>query len=191
MRDDGAIELFLEMMAVERGAADNTLAAYARDLALAGEGTSLVTASTADIRALLERLAGRGYAASSQARTLSALRQFYRFLYAEGLRADDPTGPVAAPRRGRPLPKVMGVDEVDRLLATAQEEAERAGCEGRDQRARAGPQAAVGPQARAGPGGMSRLPTDRRRCGCTRWSNCSTRRACASPSSSRWSATRG
>lgn len=124
MRDAHATELFLEMMAVERGAADNTLAAYARDLALAGEHMALVSASTDDIRALLARLGRGGYAATSQARTLSALRQFYRFLYAEGLREDDPTGPVAAPKRARGLPKVMGVEEVDRLLLLAEEEAD-------------------------------------------------------------------
>ena len=126
MRDANAIDLFLEMMAVERGAADNTLAAYRRDLDLARERMGLVGASTADVRGLLETMTRDGYAVSSQARTLSALRQFYRFLYAEGLRGDDPTGPVAAPRQGRALPKVMSVDEVDRLLLLAEEEADDA-----------------------------------------------------------------
>ena len=124
MRDGNLVELFLEMMAVERGASDNTLSAYARDLALAREHVRLVDATTADIRALLVRLAGEGRAASSQARLLSTLRQLYRFAYAEGLRTDDPTGPVEAPRSGRPLPKVLSVDEVDRLLLLAEEEAE-------------------------------------------------------------------
>ena len=123
MRDANAIDLFLEMMAVERGAADNTLQAYRRDLERTAERVNLFGATTSDIRALLQNVADEGYAVSSQARLLSALRQFFRFLYAEGLRADDPTGPVDAPRRGRALPKVMGVGEVDRLLLLAEEEA--------------------------------------------------------------------
>ena len=126
MRSGHCIELFLEMMAVERGAAANTLDAYARDLAAAGEDMNLADASTDDIRRHLARMAGAGAAPSSQARRLSALRQMYRFLYTEGLREDDPCGPVAAPRRGRPLPKVLSVEEVDRLLLVAEEEAEAA-----------------------------------------------------------------
>ena len=126
MRGSQCIELFLEMMAVERGAAANTLAAYGRDLEAACEDMDLATASTEDVRRHLARMASDGAAASSQARRLSALRQLYRFLYAEGLRADDPCGPVSAPRRARALPKVMSVDEVDRLLLTAEEEAHAA-----------------------------------------------------------------
>ena len=124
MRSSTCIELFLEMMAVERGAARNTLEAYARDLEAASRDMDLATASTEDVRRHLARMAGAGAAASSQARRLSALRQLYRFLYAEGLREDDPCGPVSAPKRGRPLPKVLSVDEVDRLLLVAEEEAE-------------------------------------------------------------------
>ena len=124
MRSDTCIELFLEMMAVERGAARNTLDAYARDLEAASEDMDLATASTEDVRRHLARMAAGGAAASSQARRLSALRQLYRFLYSEGLREDDPCGPVSAPRQGRSLPKVLSVDEVDRLLLVAEEEAE-------------------------------------------------------------------
>src|SRR5712691_6638778 len=114
--DQALIELFLDMVAAERGGAKNTLAAYARDLAdFAGElgaaghtiaRTSIVNASTDDLRAHLSSLSRRGFAAASVARRLSAIRQLYRFLYAEGRRSDDPSAVVEGPKRGRALPKV-------------------------------------------------------------------------------------
>lgn len=122
------IEAFLEMMSAERGASDNTLAAYRRDLDDAAEELSgvrggLAEASAADVRSYVAGIAARGFAPSSQARKLSALRQFFKFLYAEGLRQDDPTGTVDAPRRGRSLPKVMSEAETGRLLDRAAAEA--------------------------------------------------------------------
>ncbi len=128
MRDGHRIDAFLEMMAAERGASDNTLAAYRRDLEAAGEALQGawggIAAAPADaVRAYAESLAAEGFAASSQARKLSALRQFYKFLYLEGVRADDPTTLFDAPRRGRPLPKTLGEDEVGRLLDRAAAEA--------------------------------------------------------------------
>ncbi|MBO0904523.1 site-specific tyrosine recombinase XerD [Jiella sonneratiae] len=121
-------EAFLEMMAVERGASVNTLDAYRRDLEdashhFAGRGTSLAAADTAAIRSYVAALAAAGLAESSRARRLSALRQFYRFLYTEGRRGDDPTGPIEGAKKKRPLPKVMGEEEVDRLLDLAAAEA--------------------------------------------------------------------
>ncbi|MBL8576343.1 MAG: site-specific tyrosine recombinase XerD [Mesorhizobium sp.] len=115
------IEAFLEMMGVERGASDNTLAGYRRDLEDASEAMKggLANAGTNEIRAYLGGLASRGYAASSQARKLSSLRQFYKFLYAENLRADDPTGPLDSPKRDRSLPKTMSEAETGRLLDRA------------------------------------------------------------------------
>ncbi|PLX38626.1 MAG: site-specific tyrosine recombinase XerD [Hyphomicrobiales bacterium] len=118
------IEAFLEMLAAERGAADNTLDGYRRDLEdfsgfLAARGVGAGEASADDVRGYLAELARRGYAASSQARRLSALRQFHRFLYGEGVRGDDPTSTVQTPRKGRPLPKVLSVAEVDRLIEAA------------------------------------------------------------------------
>jgi integrase/recombinase XerD len=122
--DPALIELFLDMLAAERGAARNTLAAYSRDLAdiraaLAARGRSLANATSEDLRAYLASLARRGFAAASVARRLSAIRQLYRFLYAEGRRADDPSAAIAGPKRGRALPKVLGIDDVDRLLTAA------------------------------------------------------------------------
>jgi integrase/recombinase XerD len=118
--------LFLDMVAAERGGAANTLEAYARDLDdltayLATRGRSIATAATADLRGYLASLAGRGFAASSVARRLSAVRQLYRFLYAEGHRKDDPAAIIEGPKRGRPLPKVLSVAEVDRLIAAARQ----------------------------------------------------------------------
>lgn len=122
------LEAFLEMMSAERGAAGNTLDAYRRDLDdaagfLAASGTSLTAAATLALRAYLSDIAARGFAAASQARRLSALRQFYAFLYAEGLREDDPTGILDAPKKGRSLPKTLGTEEVNRLIALAETEA--------------------------------------------------------------------
>jgi integrase/recombinase XerD len=118
------VELFLDMLASERGGAKNTLAAYARDLEdlssfLAAKQRTVATATTADLRGYLGELAERGFKPASVARRLSAIRQLYRFLYAENHRRDDPAAILEGPKRGRPLPKVLGVGEVDRLIASA------------------------------------------------------------------------
>ncbi len=128
MSDLHLIESFLEMMSAERGAARNTIDAYRRDLEdysgfLSGKGRSLADAERQHVVAYLAVLDGQGLAASSAARRLSALRQFHKFLCLEQIRADDPTRIVASPRARRPLPKVLSVAEVDRLLALAEEEA--------------------------------------------------------------------
>ncbi|MGA7486092.1 MAG: site-specific tyrosine recombinase XerD [Xanthobacteraceae bacterium] len=122
--DRAAIELFLDMLAAERGAAKNTLAAYARDLDdlsahLSAAGRTIAHATTEDLRGYLASLGKRSFAAASVARRLSAIRQLYRFLYAEGRRAGDPSAVIEGPKRGRALPKVLGIAEVDRLLAQA------------------------------------------------------------------------
>jgi integrase/recombinase XerD len=126
--DAGLLEAFLEMLAAERGASANTLAAYRRDLDdFCAETGRLAAASTGEIRAYLSGLAGRGFAASSQARRLSALRQFFRFLVADGLREDDPTATADRPKARRNLPKIMTAADVDCLLDAAREEAEAPG----------------------------------------------------------------
>jgi integrase/recombinase XerD len=127
-RDGARLESFLEMMSAERGAAANTLSSYERDLSdlrefLGGRGQSLMEAATADLSAYLTHLSTQGFAATSQARRLSSMRQFYRFLYSEGLRGDDPTGIIDAPKKGLTLPKTMSVAEVTKLLGIAAEEA--------------------------------------------------------------------
>ena len=137
--DAHLIEAFLEMMSAERGAARNTIAAYRRDLAdyaefLAGTGTRLATAARRQVVAYLELVAAQGLSAASSARRLSAIRQFHKFLCADNVRADDPTRIVASPRTRRALPKVLSVAEVDRLLTTAETQA-NAGASDRQQAA--------------------------------------------------------
>jgi integrase/recombinase XerD len=122
--NDRLIELFLDMLAAERGAGPNTLAAYGRDLRelsadLAAGGRSPANARTEDLRNYLGRLAKRGFTAATVARRLAAIRHLCRFLYAEGHRADDPAAVLEGPKRGRTIPKVLSIAEVDRLLAQA------------------------------------------------------------------------
>jgi len=122
------IERFLEMMSAERGAADNTLAAYAYDLdwaeeALQARGSSLMQADREALIQILQQLAECGFEASSQARRLSCLRQFYQFLYEEKLRDDNPAGEIDSPRRGLNLPKIMSETQVTKLLDRAEQEA--------------------------------------------------------------------
>jgi len=115
------VDNFLEMLAVERGAAQNTLDSYGRDLRHFTEfkGSAIAEAAADDIRSYLAYLEREGMAASTAARRLSALRQFYRFLNAEGMRADDPSSAIDSPRRVRPLPKVLTEVEVEQLLKAA------------------------------------------------------------------------
>ncbi len=122
------VDAFLEMMSAERGAARNTIEAYRRDLGdyagfLASRDKTPLSAQREDIVTYLGSLDAQGLAASSAARRLSALRQFHRFLCADQIRTDDPTRIVASPRPRRPLPNVLSVAEVDRLLSTADTEA--------------------------------------------------------------------
>jgi len=121
---DGDVAGFLEMMAAERGAAANTIDAYRRDLAefvafLARHGLTLRTASAADLARFARELADAGLAPASRARRISALRQLYKFLSAEGHVAEDPAARLSGPRRTRALPKTLSVAEVERLLAAA------------------------------------------------------------------------
>ncbi len=130
-RGRAAIELFLDMIATERGASRNTIEAYRRDLDdyaafLAAKGSGIAGAVTDDVRAYLAALLKRGMAANSSARKLSAIRQLHRFLYAEGKRKDDPAAVLEGPRRGRALPKVLSVAEVTRLFEAAREAGDKA-----------------------------------------------------------------
>ena len=122
---DRHVSAFVEMLAAERGAAKATLVSYGRDLAdfcrhLSKAGVAPGAATTADLRAYLGSLHRRGLSAATQARRLACLRQFYRFLFADGVRSDDPTSVLDGVRQSRPLPKVLSTDEVERLLAKAQ-----------------------------------------------------------------------
>lgn len=115
------IEAFLEMMAVERDASPHTLSAYARDLNDAENAVSggLMAADETAIETWFADLSRRGLSPATQARRRSAVRQFYRFALAEGWRADDPSRRLDAPKQGRPLPKTLSRDEIERLIVAA------------------------------------------------------------------------
>jgi integrase/recombinase XerD len=126
VRDPRLVEAFLEAIASERGASRNTIEAYRRDLAdytdfLAARGANALKASSAEVRGFIAARGADGLAAASLARRLSSVRQFHKHLYLEGRRDDDPTLAIEGPRRARPLPKVLSVAEVDRLIAAARE----------------------------------------------------------------------
>jgi integrase/recombinase XerD len=122
--DAKLIDLFLDMLAAEQGAGDNTLDAYRRDLTdfsgfLAAQGESFAGAETQALRDYLADLDSRGFKSSSVARRLSAMRHLFRFLLNERIRSDDPAAILSGPKRGRGLPKVLSISDVDRLLTHA------------------------------------------------------------------------
>lgn len=133
--DQRHITAFLEMMAAEKGAAPNTLDAYRRDLEdfsrfLTGDDTPLAAATKAHVSRYLQALSAEGLKPTSRARRLSAVRQLYKFLEAEGTVGESPATGVALPTKRRALPKTLSVDEVDRLIAAAAQAA--AGLKGRE-----------------------------------------------------------
>jgi len=122
--DAKLISLFLDMLAAEQGAGVNTLDAYRRDLAdfkqfLGRAGHGFAGVETQALRDYLADLGARGFKSSSVARRLSAMRHLFRFLLNEGIRSDDPAAILSGPKRGRGLPKVLSMSDVDRLLARA------------------------------------------------------------------------
>jgi integrase/recombinase XerD len=122
--DAKLINLFLDMLAAEQGAGDNTLDAYRRDLAdfsgfIAPSGRGFAGVETQALRDYLSDLDGRGFKSSRVARRLSAMRHLFRFLLNERIRSDDPAAILSGPKRGRALPKVLSISDVDRLLARA------------------------------------------------------------------------
>jgi integrase/recombinase XerD len=124
--DARLIHLFLDMLAAEQGAGQNTLDAYRRDLIdlsdfLARAGQNLAGVQTERLRDYLADLDRRGFKTSSVARRLSAMRHLFRFLVNERFRADDPAEILSGPKRGRSLPKVLSIVEVDRMLTRAKE----------------------------------------------------------------------
>ena len=124
-------DAFLEMMAVERAAAKNTLNAYRRDLADAGAFLAsrggLGGAEAEAVEAYFGELGRRGLSPATAARRRAALRQFYRFVLGEGWRTDDPSRRVDAPKKGRPLPKLVSRGEIERLIAAATMEGDARG----------------------------------------------------------------
>lgn len=129
--DAGLIDLFLDMIAAEQGAGDNTLQAYRRDLEdlshfMSGKAT-LLTADTQMLRDYLADLNTRGFKSSSVARRLSSTRHMFRFLLNERKRSDDPAAILSGPKRGRALPKVLSIADVDKLLSCAKSLADMPG----------------------------------------------------------------
>jgi integrase/recombinase XerD len=127
--DTKLTNLFLDMLAAEQGAGKNTLDAYRRDLEdfsgfLGRNGQSFTGAGTDVLRDYLADLDVRGFKSSSVARRLSAMRHLFRFLLNERIRSDDPAAILSGPKRGRGLPKVLSIADVDRMLTRARELAE-------------------------------------------------------------------
>ena len=124
MRDSARwISSFLEAQAAELGAATNTLLAYGRDLKdfagwLEGRG-DFGAVTRQDVEAYLIHCDAQGLAKSTRARRLSAIRQLYRFAFEEGWREDNPAIQITGPGRDQRLPKILSVEEVDRLLDAA------------------------------------------------------------------------
>src|SRR6185437_13859044 len=118
--------LFLDMLAAEQGAGDNTLQAYRRDLEdfsefLGRNRQGLATVQTERLRDYLSDLDTRGFKSSSVARRLSAIRHLFRFLLSERIRGDDPAAILSGPKRGRGLPKVLSIADVDRMLTLSKQ----------------------------------------------------------------------
>ncbi len=128
MTDSALIEAFLEMLSAERGARANTLDAYARDLedARAEIRGGVKDASAEAVEAYIAGLTRRGLSPATARRRISALRQFYRFLLQDNVRADDPTARLDAPKRARSLPKTLTLEEIERLIAAAESPRDRA-----------------------------------------------------------------
>jgi len=123
-------ESFLEMMVAERGSSPRTIEAYRRDLSdlegfLKARGVSLTGAKRTDLEAYLHQMAQQGMAEKTQARRLSAMREFYRFLFSENALRQNPTDYLIAPKIGKALPKYLSESEVGRLLDTAENEEKR------------------------------------------------------------------
>lgn len=120
------VEAFLEALRAERGAAQNTVEAYARDLAdfsawLKRRKISLLAAKSADIEKYLGWLSGQGLSPKTQARRLSALKQCYDFLFTDGTCTHNPAATVEGPKQARSLPKTLSEDDITHMMQVAAE----------------------------------------------------------------------
>lgn len=131
MTNPHLIDSFLEMMVAEKGAAKNSLMAYSRDLSDLAENSAapLSDLKTTDLQAWLSELNKRGLSPATAARKLSAVRQFYLFLYRDGLRGDNPAAVLESPRLERRLPKILTEQDVDQLMTVAANAAQPKGLE--------------------------------------------------------------
>ncbi len=122
----GLISAFMETITAERGAAKNTIAAYTRDLEDFGEfldskRRTFENAMLPELRTYLSSLVKRGLSAKTQARRISALREFYKYLYTEKIRTDNPTDALDSPKTARSLPKYLSEEEINRLFNAVEE----------------------------------------------------------------------
>ena len=118
------VERFLEMMSAERGAAENSLQAYGRDLThyvafLEARGVAPLSSSSDDIRAYLVSLEEQGFARTTAARRLSAVRQFHQFIHGEGVVGSNPAAIVESPKADRPLPRILSTPDINLMLDEA------------------------------------------------------------------------
>lgn len=116
---------FIEAIIAERGVAANTVESYTRDLEdflghLRVNACGLADITPAEITAYLRGQAAQGLGPASRARRLSSIRQFMKYLVAEGELDENPSFAVSGPKRERALPKTLSVAEVDRLIETAE-----------------------------------------------------------------------
>ena len=127
---DRRLKDFLDMIAAEKGAAPNRVAAYRRDVLqfLAFFGRDCALAEEDDVAAFVRDLGSRGFAPRSMARKLSAVKEFYKFLYSEDEIKTNPAAGVLSPRQEKPLPKFLSAREIKRLLLAAEEETDFAHC---------------------------------------------------------------
>ncbi|MBL4602155.1 MAG: site-specific tyrosine recombinase XerD [Emcibacteraceae bacterium] len=129
MKDQNLIDLFLEMILTERAASLNTIESYRRDLeqfivaAPKLSSSVLLNANRDDLRKYLSLLEKNGFAATTSARKLSCLRQFFKFIYGEGIRKDNPALDLDSPQTGRSLPKLLSEEQVSALLSQAKQQA--------------------------------------------------------------------
>ena len=129
MNDQNLIDLFLEMILTERAASLNTIESYRRDLEQFIESMStkseniLISSRAEDLRKYLAQIEKKGFAASTTARKISCLRQFYKFIYGEGIRADNPALDLESPQKGRSLPKLLSEQQVTDLISYAKKRA--------------------------------------------------------------------
>lgn len=118
------IEAFLEMMAAERGASLRTVEAYRRDLEdvdafLKAQAKELHKVKRADLEAYMHTVVQNHLSAKTQSRRLSAIREFYRFLYSEDIIKKNPADYLLSPKVGKSLPKYLSESEIGRLLDVA------------------------------------------------------------------------
>ncbi len=124
MKWESAIEDFKKYLKIERGLSENSMNAYITDLIKLKDFLAVMEyqippdeVTAAHMKALLEHLASNGISARTQARVISGIKSFYKYLMVEDLIEKDPTSLIDSPRIGRKLPEVLSIDEVDALLA--------------------------------------------------------------------------